>query len=149
MERVLTSIIAFFQLGLMVYFCLRFYMNVKKYMKEQMGTRVLQVTCQKCGHTFKGTQDSLKMGIMHKEVSTTKTEIKGGAIVNAPKYSSYARKVYCPYCQKMEWADIADVNEIAEENRKAVMPSVIRLAITLIVLAFVAQILTKIVTAIF
>ena len=149
MERVLTEILLLIQFILIVLCVVRFYKTVRKYTNEQMENRILHVTCRKCCHTFEGTQNSLKMGIMHKETSSTKTKIKGGAIVNEPEYSSYARKVYCPYCQSMEWADIQDVNEISEENRQAVRPYLIRLIISLIAISTIYSLLAKLVSVIF
>jgi hypothetical protein len=130
-------------LVLMVLCVLRFFKAVRGYSNQQVHTRILRVTCRKCGNTFEGTQDSLKMGIMHKEVSTTRTKLKDGAMVNVPEYKSYARKVFCPYCQSMEWADIHDVNEIGQENRQAVRPHLIRLVVYLLAINFVAALITK------
>lgn len=149
METVITQILVLSEFALIVYCVVRFRKVVKKYTKDQMENRILRVTCRKCGKTFEGTQNSLKMGIMRKETSVTKTKIKGAAIVNEPEYGSYARKVFCPYCRSMEWADIHDANEIGEENRQAVRPYVIRLIVSLITISFVYGLLSKLVTVIF
>ncbi|MBB5182679.1 hypothetical protein [Catenisphaera adipataccumulans] len=114
-----------------------------------MENRILHVSCRKYGRTFEGTQNSLKMGIMHKEISSTKTKIKGGAVVNEPEYISYARKVYCPYCKSMEWADIQDIDEISEENRQAVRPYLIQLIISVIAISTIYSLLAKLVSVIF
>ncbi|MEE8886892.1 MAG: hypothetical protein SOI56_10105 [Eubacteriales bacterium] len=149
MEEIITEILVLIEFVLIVLCVVDFLTRVRKYTDEQMANRILRVTCRKCGKTFEGTQNSLKMGIMHKETSSTKTKIKGGAMVNEPEYGSYARKVYCPYCQSMEWADIHDVNEIAETNRKAVRPYLIRLIVRLIAINLAFGLLHKIVSAIF
>lgn len=149
MEQAFTSIIYTVCLVLMIICGVIFVRDVKKVTKEQMANKVIRVICRKCGNTFEGTQDSLQMGFMHKEVSHTKTQIKGSAAVNIPNYTSYARKVYCPYCQSRQWADIPDVNEIGAENRKVVGPCVVRLVVSLLVINFVAAIFNKLVGIIF
>ena len=149
MEAVFLQILLLIEFVLIVICVVRFLTAIKKYQKDQMANRVIRVICQKCGQTFEGTQDSLKMGIMHKETSTTKTKIKGTAMVNSPEYGSYARKVFCPYCQSMEWAEIPDVNRIAAENRQAVKPLVIRLIVSLILINVVYGLLSKIVRTVF
>ena len=149
MERIFTNIFYWIALLLMVYFGIRFIMDMRKFQREQMANKVISVTCRKCGCTFEGTQDSLQMGYMHKETSTTRTKVKGPALVNVPTYTSYSRKVYCPYCQSREWADINNVNEIAEANRKAVLPHVVKLVAILLIINAAAAILTKFVQLFF
>ncbi len=149
MEEGLLQVLSLIEFALIVICVIRFLRTIKQYEKKQMASRVIRVTCRKCGNTFEGTQDSLKMGVMHKEVSTTRTKTEGAAVVNSPEYSSYARKVFCPYCQSMEWADIHDVNKIAEENQQAVRPLVIRLIITLIAINLAYGLLSKLVKTVF
>lgn len=149
MESVILQILLLVEFVLIVFCVVRFLKVVRKYTKDQMAGRTLRVTCRKCGRTFEGTQDSLKMGIKHKSTSVTKTKVKGVSMVNEPEYQSYARKVFCPYCQSMEWADIHDINEIGEENRQAVRPYLIRLIVSLILINVAYGLLCKLVKVIF
>lgn len=149
MEAAIEGILSFITLALMILCVIRFYRSYKDFRDRQMENKVLHLTCRNCGNSFDGTQNSVQMGIMTKETSHTNMELKGPALVSTPTYDSYARKAFCPYCREMEWVDIQNINEVAEENRRSLAPDIIKLVVSLMVIEIIYSLLYKVVGVFF
>ena len=73
--------------------------------------------CEKCGARFDMAGAELAHGFLTKSRSVTKTRVQGGALVNEPRYSKFAKRVQCPVCGENAWVDIENVNELNAQLR--------------------------------
>ena len=75
------------------------------------------VQCEKCGCIFDASLKEATHSPFTKTKSTTKTKIQGGAFVNKPVYSSYAKKFHCPNCGKKTYGRVLNLEEIQDSLR--------------------------------
>ena len=54
---------------------------------------------------------------MIKYKKSSRTHISNGAFVNTQKYSHYAKKFYCPCCDKKTYGKVLDIQELQYEGQ--------------------------------
>ncbi len=95
------------------------------------------VKCEKCGTEYEVSSEEFTKSYMTKYKSVTRTKIKGGAFVNRPQYSYYAKKFQCPCCGKKRYARVLNINEI---NRMMTRP-VLRVGVRWLILMGIGGVL--------
>lgn len=73
---------------------------------------IAHVVCERCGSRFDVNVSELTRTFLSKSRSSTKTKVRGGALVNEPAYQRFAKKVMCPHCRVRVWANVENVNEL-------------------------------------
>lgn len=91
------------------------------------------VRCETCGNVYDvSAAEAMKPGFS-KSRSVTKTETKGIALVNQPRYGHFAKKLSCPHCKKRCWGEITNVNDLtgatAKDMLRAGLPWIAAMAI--------------------
>ena len=84
------------------------------------------VKCEKCGTEYEVSAEEFTKSYMSKSRSVTRTKIQGGAFVNRPQYSYYAKKFQCPCCGKKRYAQVLNINEINQMMTRPVLRAGIR-----------------------
>ena len=84
------------------------------------------VKCEKCGTEYEVSAEEFTQSYMSKSRSVTRTKIQGGAFVNRPQYSYYAKKFQCPCCGKKRYAQVLNINEINQMMTRPVLRAGIR-----------------------
>lgn len=84
------------------------------------------VKCEKCGTEYEVSAEEFTKSYMSKYRSVTRTKIQGGAFVNRPQYSYYAKKFQCPCCGKKRYAQVLNINEINQMMTRPVLRAGIR-----------------------
>lgn len=84
------------------------------------------VKCEKCGTEYEVSAEEFTKSYMSKYRSVTRTKIQGGASVNRPQYSYYAKKIQCPCCGKKRYAQVLNINEINQMMTRPVLRAGIR-----------------------
>lgn len=84
------------------------------------------VKCEKCGTEYEVSAEEFTQSYMSKSRSVTRTKIQGGAFVNRPQYSYYAKKFQCPCCEKKRYAQVLNINEINQMMTRPVLRAGIR-----------------------
>lgn len=84
------------------------------------------VKCEKCGTEYEVSAEEFTQSYMSKSRSVTRTKIQGGAFVNRPQYSYYAKKIQCPCCGKKRYAQVLNINEINQMMTRPVLRAGIR-----------------------
>ena len=84
------------------------------------------VKCEKCGTEYEVRAEEFTQSYMSKSRSVTRTKIQGGAFVNRPQYSYYAKKFQCPCCGKKRYAQVLNINEINQMMTRPVLRAGIR-----------------------
>ena len=99
------------------------------------------VKCEKCGTEYEVSAEEFTKSYMSKYRSVTRTKIQGGASVNRPQYSYYAKKFHsvnrpqysyyakkfqCPCCGKKRYAQVLNINEINQMMTRPVLRAGIR-----------------------
>lgn len=84
------------------------------------------VKCEKCGTEYEVSAEEFTKSYMSKYRSVTRTKIQGGASVNRPQYSYYAKKFQCPCCGKKRYAQVLNINEINQMMTRPVLRAGIR-----------------------
>ena len=84
------------------------------------------VKCEKCGTEYEVSAEEFTQSYMSKSRSVTRTKIQGGAFVNRPQSSYYAKKFQCPCCGKKRYAQVLNINEINQMMTRPVLRAGIR-----------------------
>lgn len=84
------------------------------------------VKCEKCGTEYEVSAEEFTKSYMSKYRSVTRTKIQGGASVNRPQYSYYAKKFQCPCCGKKRYAQVLNINELNQMMTRPVLRAGIR-----------------------
>ena len=84
------------------------------------------VKCEKCGTEYEVSAEEFTKSYMSKYRSVTRTKIQGGASVNRPQYSYYAKKFQCPCFGKKRYAQVLNINEINQMMTRPVLRAGIR-----------------------
>ena len=84
------------------------------------------VKCEKCGTEYELSAEEFTQSYMSKSRSVTRTKIQGGAFVNRPQYSYYAKKFQCPCCGKKRYAQVLNINELNQMMTGPVLRAGIR-----------------------
>ena len=108
------------------------------------GDFTAHVKCDRCGREYDVTAEEYAKPWFVKERSVTKTEVKGGALVNRPKYRYYGRRFECPYCKKKHYAQVLNCDEIFEKIRPLTVAVYIRWGIRMVLGGIVIMAITGI-----
>lgn len=82
---------------------------------------VFRVRCEKCGMEYDvSTEDFLKHG-SNKSRSVTRSQVKGIAIDNSPKYTYMAKRFFCPGCGTNHWVEVLNYNEYQSQAKRIVL----------------------------
>ena len=79
------------------------------------------VKCEKCGTEYEVSSTEFTKSYMSKYKSVTRTKMQGGAFINRPQYSYYAKKFQCPCCGKKRYAQVLNINEINQMMTRPVL----------------------------
>ena len=63
---------------------------------------------------------------MSKYSRVTRPKLQGGAVVNRPQYTYYAKKFQCPCCGKKRYAQVLNINEINQMMTRPVLRTGVR-----------------------
>ena len=66
------------------------------------------------------TEDFLKHG-SNKSRSVTRSQVKGIAIDNSPKYTYMAKRFNCPGCGTNHWVEVLNYNEYQSQAKRIVL----------------------------
>lgn len=87
---------------------------------------VAHVQCETCGTYYDVDASEFTKSHFSKHRSVTKTKVEKGALVNRPHYNYYAKKLHCPKCEKKQYAQVLNVNEINRMTEKFMLRSGLR-----------------------
>ncbi len=104
----------------------------------------VKLKCEKCGMEYEAESKELMKTFFSKSRSTTKTQAMGPVLVNNPKYSYYSKKFFCPECNKLEYAQILNLNEVQDKILKSTLKSYIKFFAMMIIGGLIILILTSI-----
>ena len=83
---------------------------------------VYRMRCERCGAEFDlAPRDFARPG-MRRARSTTRTRVKGVALVSQPRYRYGAKRLACPACGERTWCENLNANEAQD----AVTPIALR-----------------------
>lgn len=83
---------------------------------------VYRMRCERCGVEFDlAPRDFARPG-MRRARSTTRTRVKGAALVNQPRYRYVAKRLACPACGERTWCENLNANDAQD----AVAPIALR-----------------------
>lgn len=103
-----------------------------------------KVRCSNCNHEMEVDLKDLTNSFFVKQKSITKTKLKGGMLINQPKYLSYQKKLYCPNCNEKHFFEVLNINEITKQTT----PQTIKIALKGLVAMFIGGIVILIITSI-
>ena len=86
----------------------------------------VHVKCEKCGTEYQVSAEEFTKSYMSKYRSVTRTKMQGGAFVNRPQYTYYAKKFQCPCCGKKRYAQVLNINEINQMMTRPVLRTGVR-----------------------
>ena len=84
------------------------------------------VKCEKCGTEYEVSSAEFTKSYMSKYKSVTRTKIQGGAFINRPQYSYYAKKFQCPCCGKRRYAQVLNINDLNQTMTRPVLRAGVR-----------------------
>ena len=88
---------------------------------EASGLRY-RMRCESCGHEFELSPREFARSKFKRSRSTTRTRVKGVALVSEPHYHYVAKRFVCPACGEKAWCE----NLNANEARDVVTPIALR-----------------------
>ena len=56
----------------------------------------------------------------------TRAKMQGGAFINRPQYSYYAKKFQCPCCGKRRYAQVLNINDLNQTMTRSVLRAGVR-----------------------
>ena len=77
---------------------------------EASGLRY-RMRCEGCGHEFDLSPREFARSKMRRHRSTTRTRVKGVALVSEPHYHYVAKRFDCPACGERTWCENLNANE--------------------------------------
>lgn len=92
-----------------------YFRKIKKIMIQ--SGMVAHVKCEKCAAEYDVNAQVFTKGGMVKEITVTKTQVKGVALDNSPNYRYYAKKFCCPNCGNKRYAQVLNHAELLQKNR--------------------------------
>ena len=109
MKFILTIVMGALLLGWLIFCAVKFILSSRNIVAGAGFTG--HVKCEKCGTVYDVSSRDFTESYMIKSRSVTKTKIRGAAFVNKPEYKYFAKKFYCPHCQKKRYAQVLNINE--------------------------------------
>lgn len=104
----------------------------------------VKLKCEKCGMEYTAPAKDITKTYLSKSGSITKTKIKGPMLIDKPKYGYYAKKFFCPNCNKMEYAKVLNIDTLQEKIIKSTSKSYIKCFVMMIIGGLIILILTSI-----
>lgn len=77
---------------------------------EASGLRY-HMCCETCGTEFELAPSEFARAGARRHRSTTRTRVKGVALVSQPHYSCLAKRTACPACGEKTWCENTNANE--------------------------------------
>ena len=77
---------------------------------EASGLRY-RMRCETCGHEFDLSPREFARSKFRRSRSTTRTRVKGVALVSEPHYHYVAKRFDCPVCGERTWCENLNANE--------------------------------------
>ena len=77
---------------------------------EASGLRY-RMRCETCGHEFDLSPREFARSKFRRSRSTTRTRVKGVALVSEPHYHYVAKRFDCPACGERAWCENLNANE--------------------------------------
>lgn len=110
LNSVVLAVMALLLSGWVIFCAIQFFRFSRNMVAS--GDFTAHVQCEKCGTKYDVSAAEFSKSFVSKYKRVTRTRIEGGAFVNRPSYSFYAKKFYCPKCGKRRYAQILNVNEL-------------------------------------
>lgn len=110
LSSVVLAVMALLLSGWVIFCAIQFFRFSRNMVAS--GDFKAHVQCEKCGTKYDVSAAEFSKSFVSKYKRVTRTRIEGGAFVNRPRYSFYAKKFYCPKCGKRRYAQILNVNEL-------------------------------------
>lgn len=105
---------------------------------------VAHVKCEECGREYDVQPKEFSKRKFVKLVSTTKTEVKGAAMVNQPKFRYYAKKFQCPFSGQKKYAQVLNFDEITEKFQSKIIRFSMKMFLVMILGGVIILLITKI-----
>lgn len=104
----------------------------------------VKLKCEKCGMEYTAPAKDITKTFLSKSRSVTKTKLEGPMFINKPKYSYYSKKFFCPNCNKMEYAQVLNIDTLQEKIIKITSKSYIKCFAMMIIGGIIILIVTSI-----
>ena len=111
-------------LGWVIFCGIQFFRHSKELIVD--ADFIGHVKCEKCGTEYQVSAEEFTKSYMSKYRSVTRTKMQGGAFVNRPQYTYYAKKFQCPCCGKKRYAQVLNINEINQMMTRPVLRTGVR-----------------------
>ena len=129
---------------LFVWLVVNFIITLHNVRKAKAAGLTVQVQCEKCGTIYEVTGKEATRPAMVKYKKSSRTHISNGAFVNTQKYSHYAKKFYCPCCDKKTYGKVLDIQELQYEGQGSTIKELgkgfLRMVIGCTIILILAQI---------
>ncbi len=109
-KSILVVIMGALLLGWVIFCGIQFIRHGKRVIAD--GEFTGHVKCEKCGLEYDVSPEEFTRSSLVKTRSVSKTQFKGGAFVDRPRYRYFAKKFYCPGCGRMRYARVLNINEL-------------------------------------
>ncbi len=100
--------------------------KLRNIVKEANKDVKIVVKCEICGKEHDTTIDELLSTFMSKSVKSTLSANAGTIGASYTHYQYFAKRTYCPTCNKKTWSEIKDYNNLAMKNTKLMLPAVFK-----------------------
>ncbi len=107
--------------------------KIKNLVKETNKNSELVVKCEKCQNIHTATIDDFFDTVMIKTKSITTSAKLGTLGTSYTNYKYYAKKFYCPTCNKKTWSEIKNYNKLAIKNTKLMFPLILKYFASLLI----------------
>lgn len=129
---------------LFLWLVVNFIITLHNVRKAKAAGLTVQVQCEKCGTIYEVTGKEATRPAMIKYKKSSRTHISNGAFVNTQKYSHYAKKFYCPCCDKKTYGKVLDIQELQYEGQDSTIKELgkgfLRMVIGCTIILILAQI---------
>ena len=100
--------------------------KIKNMIKETNKDMKLVVKCEKCQNEHNATVDEFLSTTMSKTTSTTTSANIGTLGASGTHYKYFAKKFYCPTCNKKTWSEVKNYNNLVIKNSKLMLPIILK-----------------------
>lgn len=110
-----------------------FVKKIKNLVKETNKNLELVVKCEKCQNEHTATIDDFLDTAMSKTKSITTSANLGTLGASYTDYKYFAKKFYCPTCNKKTWSEVKNYNKLAIKNAKLMFPLILKYFASLLI----------------
>ena len=107
--------------------------RIKNLVKETNKDVELVVKCEKCQNEHTATMDDFLDTVMSKTKSITTSTNIGTLRSSYTDYKYFAKKFYCPNCNKKTWSEVKNYNKLAIRNTKLMFPLILKYFASLLI----------------